>query len=158
MSRIYNNKHKVTDSILSLFTDASVMEMRLFNERLDNSHPKYKEILYIYAIADIGDECTATDICKLFNVSKAMASQTLNGMERKGFIVREKDPDDHRRHFIKISLDKIDIITKEIQIIDNSADNISKKYTKEELEIATRVLADISAQIRIAELNLPTKK
>lgn len=152
MQKLYQNRHAVTDSIISIYDATSLMELRAFKEDMNVVRPKHKEVLYMHSILTIED-CTATDLCKLFDESKAMVSQTLNGMEKKGFITREKDPNDRRRHFIRVTQKKIDEMNIEVSIIDNTVDDVLKKYSKEEVDKAAKILAEISSRLKESQLD-----
>ena len=85
-------------------------------EMLDNMHLLHKakpqknindalqgEAIALHYIASHGDEVIPGDIGNEMNVSTARIAQTLNSIEKKGWITREIDPDDRRRIRVRLT-------------------------------------------------------
>lgn len=142
----FDYKHNLTKSLIALFARNSLMEVRVFDENGPLMTPSYKEVLYLYSIATI-ENCTATDLVKLFKVSKAMVSQMLSGMEEKGYIVRKKDSIDGRKNIITISPERLKDAGEEVKVYDEAIDELHKKFTSEQIEIAAEVLAEFSTEL-----------
>jgi len=142
-------------SLLACYANIAIMEMKLYNNSTDDIRPSHKEILYLYSIWTI-DGCTATDLVELFDSSKALVSQTILAMERKGYIVREKDPNDNRRQILRISPNRINSLNDEIRLIENAVKHLSHQYSEQDIEKAGKIimsLTDIMANQAIRDAN-----
>lgn len=49
------------------------------------------------------------DICKMLNRDKAYVTRELNSLERLGYIVREKDSEDHRKNHIYVTKSGVEV-------------------------------------------------
>ena len=49
------------------------------------------------------------DICKMLNMDKAYVTRELNSLERLGYIVREKDSEDHRKNHIYVTKSGVEV-------------------------------------------------
>ncbi len=49
------------------------------------------------------------DICKMLNMDKAYVTRELNSLERLGYIVREKDSEDHRKNHIYVTQSGVEV-------------------------------------------------
>ncbi len=130
-------------SLLSSYASIAVMEVRMYNNNSSIDRPSYKELLYIYCIWSI-ENCTATDLVELFRSSKALVSQTIINMEKKGFIIRQKDPLDNRRQILRVSEEVIRRYNDEVVIIEEAIRRLSGTYTLEEICEASNVIKDIT--------------
>ncbi len=78
------------------------------NERVVQSMP-YNEALICNILdkAAEGEKFTATDLCEKTKMLKSQMNRTLNSMENKGLIVRERSDTDKRKFYIKLSPEHI---------------------------------------------------
>jgi DNA-binding MarR family transcriptional regulator len=141
------NENDFRKSLMATYANIAIMEMRMYNDDSDAVRPTYKEVLYLYSINNI-ENCTATDLVELFNSSKALVSQTVIGMEEKGFITRVKDPRDNRRQIIRISEDRIKQFSTEMEIISEAVKRLSSKYSSEEIAKAMFIIEDVTKCMR----------
>ncbi len=130
-------------ALFSSYANIAIMEMKLYNSNTDHLRPTHKEILYLYCIWS-KNGCTATDLVELFNSSKALVSQTIIGMEEKGYIIREKDPEDNRRQIIRISPERVADSATEISIIERSIRQLANEYSDEDISRAAKIMLDLT--------------
>ncbi len=133
-------KTDFSKSLLASYANIAIMEMRFYNNT-EKDRPSYKEIMYMYCIWSI-NKCTATDLVELFNSSKALVSQTIISMEKKGFIQRIKDPDDKRRQILSISDETLRKFSEEIDVIDEALKRLSKQHSVEEICAAAAIVRE----------------
>jgi DNA-binding MarR family transcriptional regulator len=143
-------------SLFASYANTAMMELTLYNNNSDHLRPTHKEMLYLYCIWN-KEDCTATDLVQLFDSSKALVSQTIIGMEKKGLIYREKDPNDNRRQILKTSEKRLSAAEIELKILDDSIRKLSEKYSKEELENAAKIILTFTEQMYKEALNQKNK-
>lgn len=79
-------------------------QMQLFHKA--KAHKKdgfHGEEFVLHYLAEHGGEVVPSDIVKEMDVSSARIAQTLNSVEKKGFITREIDANDRRRVIVKLT-------------------------------------------------------
>ena len=135
-------KTEFSKSLLSSYANIAVMEVRMYNES-NLPRPSYKEILYMYCIYSI-DDCTASDLVELFNTSKALVSQTIITMERKGFVSRVKDCRDNRRQILKVSEEALKTYSEEMAVIDESLKRMDGTYSLEEICKSAKIVKEVT--------------
>ena len=135
-------KADFSKSLLSSYANIAIMEVRMYN---DSKHPRpsYKEILYMYCIYCI-DGCTATDLVELFSTSKALVSQTIISMEKKGYVTRVKDPHDNRRQILKVSEETLATYSDELTVIDESLKRMDSIYSVEEICRSAKIVKEVT--------------
>ena len=106
-------------------------------------HPTQKEVLYMYCIWN-RKNCTASDLVEILGSSKALVSQTIIGMEKKGYIVRTKDPEDNRRQILQISPARLAATQTELKILDESIAKLRTMYSPEDIEKAGKMLMSLT--------------
>lgn len=126
-------------TLFASYANIAIMELKLYNADSNHLRPTHKEILYLYCIWSM-DKCTATDLVELFDSSKALVSQTIIAMEKKGYITRETDPDDRRKQILRISSQRATESAIEFKLIDSAIEKLSNQYSKEEIAKASEVI------------------
>lgn len=140
-------------ALLGAYANLAVLQVRLYNDEDQVVRPSFKEMVYLYTIWKY-DNCTASDLVEIFNSSKALISQTVISMEKKGFISRKKDPSDNRRQIITVSEEIMGTYAMELQLIDEALKYKSKQYSIEEVLQAARIVLDITdTMLRIKNEN-----
>jgi len=134
-------------SLFASYANIAIMEMSLYNSSDNFLRPSHKEMLYIYCIWS-HPGCTASDLVEMFSSSKALVSQTILSMQEKGYITREKDPDDNRRQILRLSDQRLLESTQELEIIDKASKVLASKYTPEQIEEASRIICDFTEEMR----------
>ncbi len=126
-------------ALFASYANIAIMELKLYNNSQETNRPTHKEILYMYSIwANKG--CTASDLVDLFDSSKALVSQTVIGMEKKGYIYREKDSKDNRRQILKLSEERFPGSIEEMRVIDAAVKNLRNTYSQEDIVRAAKIL------------------
>lgn len=133
-------------SLFASYANIAIMELKLFNNSPEHLRPTHKEILYLYSIWS-KPGCTATDLVDLFDSSKALVSQTIIAMEKKGYIIREKDPEDNRRQNLRLSDKRIEESHEELKLIDSAVRKLSSQYSEEEIHNAAKILASFTSNM-----------
>ncbi len=131
------------NALFSSYSNIAIMETRLYNQNPNHLRPTQKEILYLYCIWN-KKGCTASDLVEILQSSKALVSQTIIGMEKKGYIVRTKDPEDNRRQILEVSPQRLADTQQEMEILDNSIAKLRTMYTPEDIEKAGKVLLSLT--------------
>lgn len=78
-----------------------------------------------------GKRLTATDLCQETKMLKSLMNRTLNSMEEKNIIHRERSTTDKRNVYIELNEDKIDIYLTQHSKILKLIDTLIDKYGKE---------------------------
>ena len=138
-----SEKMDFKQALFASYANIAIMELKIYNSNSEHLRPSHKELLYLYSIWSRGG-CTASDLVELFDSSKALVSQTVLSMEEKGYIVREKDPQDNRRQIIRVSPERMADSEIEMNIIDRSIKQLSSNYSNEEIEKAAKIMLSLS--------------
>lgn len=85
-----------------------------------------KEFSMLNVVRDAG-AVTQRELGALMSVDANMVVQLLNGLEGSGFAVRERDPEDRRRHVVRITPKGTKALAKAEQVLDGSADGVLTK-------------------------------
>lgn len=103
----------------------------------------------LHYIASRNGDVLPGDICGGMNVSSARIAQTLNNIEKKGWITRRIDTNDRRRIIISLTPDGRDAAEKHYQEVLGAAvsmlDTLGERDAKEYVRIIGR-LADIQCK------------
>lgn len=91
------------------------------------------------------------DICKMLNMDKAYVTRELNSLARLGYIVREKDNDDHRKNHIYVTKSGVEV-AKTIEKVRNrwsaiEYENFSEEDKKNFLSLINKMHNNIKAHI-----------
>lgn len=109
-------------------------------------------ILYKHAHSQAKAPLTATDLCKMTNMLKSQMNRTLNQLEEKKLISRERSTRDKRQVFVTMNMQQCHIYESQHKQILSILDAVIGKLGKERSQDAIKILNDIS---EIAEqLNL----
>lgn len=138
---------QLLDAWLSLSTT-------VINDRVVSDMP-YNEslicnILYRNQLQNPEKKLTATDLCNETRMLKSQMNRTLNNMEEKGFISRERSDQDKRQVFVTFHFDKATAYQKQHEKILKMADAIIAKLgaakTCEAIELF-RTISDTAGEI-----------
>ena len=101
-------------------------------------------LAHIWSMGSLAQEELAHSLC----VDKSSLSRVLSGMERKGLIVRSRDPDDARRKKL-FTTPKADGFKGHCRlVVGNALDAMLRDIAPEELDICLQVLSRVKATIR----------
>jgi len=103
---------------------------------------------------------SVSDLPKHLMISKPAMSQLLNGLEKKGYIVREIDQNDRRKISVTLTPKGQDILMRTKDYADNMLETVISRFgeenTRQLVELFTR-LTDISEEIRLETQNTDSK-
>jgi DNA-binding MarR family transcriptional regulator len=101
-------------------------------------------LAHIWSMGNLAQEELAHSLC----VDKSSLSRVLSGMERKGLIVRNRDPDDARRKKL-FTTPKADSYKGQCRLVVLDAlDSMLKDVAPGELDVCLKVLSRVKATIR----------
>ncbi len=111
----------------------------LSNERIVQNMP-YKEALICNILDQSGKEhpLTATELCARTRMLKSQMNRTLNDMEERGLIVRERCKEDKRKAFVRLNPAHLDTFRKEHRKNLRLVDTILAHYGREKAETMMR--------------------
>ncbi len=97
-----------------------------------------------------GQKLTATDLCAKTNMLKSQMNRTLNEMEKKHLIRRERSTQDKRQVFISLDLSQIEIYEQQHQrilsLIDTLLDRVGREKGDEILALFNEI-ADTALEV-----------
>lgn len=135
-----NLNEKVLNAWLRLSTTIN-------NEKIVSDMP-YNEtmicgILYRYAQQCPGKQLTATELCGKLKMLKSQMNRTLNSMEEKGLIVRQRSAVDKRQVYVGLNTEKIDIYERQhekiLQFVECLLEKMGKEKAGEIIDIFTMI-------------------
>lgn len=107
-------------------------------------------LLYCSMLEQPQQELTATDLCRKIRMQKSQMNRTLNSMEEKGLILRERSSLDRRQVFVRLNPDKLGVYQAQHQKILDIIDAIVEKVGVDTADEAVRILnliADTAAEV-----------
>lgn len=122
------------------------------NERIV-THLPYNEalvcnILYNQRMDHPDEYLTATDLCEKTRLIKSLMNRTLNSLEKKGFIVKQRSEGDRRNVYVKFNEEKISTYEKGhnevLQVVDRIAKNIEDRIGEEKTKELVKIFHAIS--------------
>ncbi len=87
---------------------------------------------------------TATDLCGMTNMLKSQMNRTLNLLEVKGLITRQRSTEDKRQVFVRFNQEKADVFDMQHARILKLLDDIIGELGVEKAEEIVRNLLDIA--------------
>jgi len=130
------------------------LRVTISNERIVSDMP-YNEslicnILLRNHIRSPEQFLTATDLCRETRMLKSQMNRTLNSLEEKHLIVRERSPKDRREIYIKFNPQGSDLFSeqhrKNLELVDVLIEKIGMEKAREILEMFT-LLAGAAEEI-----------
>ena len=101
-----------------------------------------------------------SDLPKHLMISKPAMSQLLNGLEKKGYIIREIDKLDRRKISVTLTPEGQNILTRTKDYADSMLETVISRFgeenTRQLIELFTR-LTDISEEVKLESLNTDSK-
>ncbi len=122
----------------SVVNDRLVTELS-FNEAL------ICNILFREQLIDGDRRITATDLCEKTKMLKSQMNRTLNQLEARGIIQRERSTEDKRQIFVTMNPERAGLYYQLHTRILGIVDNIITQVGTEKAEIATSVFNEMAA-------------
>ena len=105
-----------------------------FDEKLKGTGVSAAELPYIIRIYADNNKLTQRDLCNLFFVSEPVVARTLKNLEKKGFIIRNKDPKNRTRKLLSLTDSGIEISKRMFDINDEWEKLLFDNFTSDEIE------------------------
>ena len=105
-----------------------------FDEKLKGTGVSAAELPYIVRIYADNNKLTQRDLCNLFFVSEPVVARTLKNLEKKGFIIRNKDPKNRTRKLLSLTDSGIEISKRMFDINDEWEKLLFDNFTSDEIE------------------------
>lgn len=87
-------------------------------------------ILYMQEL-DNKSLMTASELCEKMRMHKSQMNRTLNAMEEKGYICRNRDQIDKRKVYVSLIHDNLSLYKKQHKRLINKIHNFIEKYGEE---------------------------
>lgn len=124
------------------------LSLDIINERLVSEMP-YKEALICSLLYRNPDKrYTATDLCAETKTLKSQMNRTLNSMEEKKLIRRERSTQDKRQVFITLDTEQADLYKRQHAKILQLVDTVIEKFGKEKTTEIIEMLKEISGVVK----------
>ena len=137
-------KKNMNEELLDAWLKLSVA---INNEKVVSDMP-YNEalicnILYRNQIHDPLKKLTATDLCNATKMQKSQMNRTLNSMEEKSLIVRERSELDKRQVFVSLNMEQNEIYERQhvkiLEIIDSLTERLGEEKSNQALQLFTMI-------------------
>ena len=115
-----------------------------FDEKLKGTRLSAAELPYIVRIYADNNNLTQRDLCNLFFVSEPVVARTLKNLEKKGFIIRNKDPQNRTRKLLSLTERGIEISKRMFDINDEWEKLLFDNFTSDEIEIYKRLTKSLA--------------
>ena len=115
-----------------------------FDEKLKGTGVSAAELPYIVRIYADNNKLTQRDLCNLFFVSEPVVARTLKNLEKKGFIIRNKDPKNRTRKLLSLTDSGIEISKRMFDINDEWEKLLFDNFTSDEIEIYKRLTKSLA--------------
>lgn len=141
----YGNMGDINERLLDAWLSLSTS---INNERLV-SDMTYNEslicnLLYRNQINHPEKDLTATDLCNKTKMLKSQMNRTLNSLEEKKIVVRERSKIDKRKVFIKFNMEQANAYKNQHLKILKLVDTVIEKFGKEKAVEIVNIFNEIS--------------
>lgn len=142
------SKSSEEDSIHKLYQRVHKNLIKLIRSELEPYDFNRGEFPLLFKLIKNGDGVTQKEICQRLHVSKSTTSKIIKRLVEKGYLRKEKDPDDKRASRIFLT-DKKEEIEDLIKEIDQKAENrmlegFDEKEKKELKGYLNRILDNLN--------------
>lgn len=137
-----------------LRVSTSIVNSRIVSE-LTYNETLVCNVLYRYELEKRSKPLTATDLCGMTNMLKSQMNRTLNLLEGRGLITRQRSTEDKRQVFVFFNADKSEAYEIQHSRILKLLDEIIKELGEEKAEEVVQSLMRIA---QIADGILKEKK
>ena len=90
-----------------------------------------------------GKPLTATDLCSMTNMLKSQMNRTLNLLEGRGLITRQRSTEDKRQVFVYINADKTEAYetqhTRILKLLDGIINELGEEKSREVVDSLSRI-------------------
>lgn len=136
-----NINEEVLDAWLRLSTT-------ICNEKMVSDMP-YNETMICGILYQNANHCpekklTATELCTKLKMLKSQMNRTLNSMEKKGLIFRERSACDKRQIYVELNMENFEIYERQHRKILDFVGRLLEKMGKEKAEDIVKIFTLIS--------------
>lgn len=128
--------------------NARLVSEMTFNESL------ICNILYNHSKADDGSIITATDLCNMTNMLKSQMNRTLNQLEKKNMITRERSTVDKRQIIITMNLEQCHTYEHQhhriLRILDAVIKNLGEEKAQQTIDTLNQI-SDIANHLNLGK-------
>ncbi len=128
--------------------NARLVSEMTFNESL------ICNILYNHTKADDGSIITATDLCNMTNMLKSQMNRTLNQLEKKNMITRERSTMDKRQIIITMNLEQCHTYENQhrriLDILDAVIEELGETKTQQTIDTLNQI-SDIANHLNLGK-------
>ncbi len=147
-----DNLHEaLLNSWLRLST--SINNARLVSEMTYNES-LICNILYNHSTHPDSEAITATTLCHMTNMLKSQMNRTLNQLEKKNLITRERSSEDKRQIFITMNIEQCHAYEKQhaqiLKILDAVIQNLGEEKTLQSIQTLNRI-SDIANHLNLGK-------
>ena len=146
---------KINEDLLDawLHLSISVNNPRLVTE-ITYNESLICNILYKHAHSVKSTPLTATDLCKMTNMLKSQMNRTLNQLEEKGMISRERSTLDKRQVYVTMNMEQCHIYETQhkqiLGVLDAVIDKLGTERSKEAIRILNAI-SEVAEQLNLGK-------
>ena len=111
-------------------------------------------ILYKHAHSQDASPLTATDLCKMTNMLKSQMNRTLNQLEEKNLISRERSTLDKRQVYVTMNMQQCHVYESQhkqiLNILDTVIDKLGKVRSHEAIKILNAI-SEVAEQLNLGK-------
>ena len=133
--------HNLNELLVSTYREITRIE-ELVLRRLSKNTLSITELHMLDVIGRTG--CTVTDIAQSMGISMPSATIAVKKLEKKGFVTKERDPEDARRVCIRLTLEGRKAEAAHHWFHRQMVHNIGKSFAPEERDLLLKVIRDLN--------------
>lgn len=111
-------------------------------------------ILYNHSKSEDNSTITATDLCNMTNILKSQMNRTLNQLEKKNMITRERSTTDKRQIIITMNLEQCHTYENQhlkiLKILDAVIDQLGVEKTQQTIDTLNQI-SDIASHLNLGK-------
>jgi DNA-binding MarR family transcriptional regulator len=130
----------------------------LINQELDSLDLSSAEGNILFHLMTQGDRLRQEQIVEQIDISKPAVSRAVRSLEKKGYVVCRKDPDDRRASQVLLTAKAHDIRPKVEQVYNDVFAIVAQAASEEEIEHFIALFGQVSARYSEAWTNRMRRK
>lgn len=100
-------------------------------------------VLYRYQMQTPDQKLTATDLCQTTKMLKSQMNRTLNSLEKKGLIARERSTQDKRQVFVTLKANQVTVYENQhykiLELVDTIIEQLGVENTKQTIHLLSQI-------------------
>jgi len=139
---------KGRDTIAKYLSIAHRAQTSLLNDKLadyDVGRGQYPFLIALYHQEGICQQ----ELCEIYNIDKAAAGRAAKKLEDKGFIQREKDPEDGRKYLVYLTEKSREFKPVFMDILDSIESKLIEGLSQAEINVFLKVIKKISKNLGV---------